>query len=359
MHLNKLKKYFFYRFEYIIISIVLPIVWIFFEKYFKYITKNKEFIPPKKNLFYSATIFVKYIEDNKTHLHTLLPLKSVKSWAQSSLNIRSVSTSTDSKNITSEIVIITGDWFRQAKPHLKFFIPAFQLARTMRKQNKPIWFMAGDTYNLHLIISASILVAHCGGSIILQQNTREEALKFGIPFPSGPHIWLLNPGNLYLFGSEIPWSSRSNQILFAVTGDDKRRFIYEKVHKIFLKYGWEVIPGYRQYDWSSYREIMKHTKLNLTLSLRQSAVDKRLRFLRKRSSDFMVSSRIFEGFCAGNLVITNANPILEKLGFIANTHYLDVNLFYQDDFQIPSDEVFRNIAQAGSDLFKNVVLNSV
>lgn len=359
MQLNYLRKYFFNRYEYLVISLVLPIAWIFFVKYFKHVSKNREFLPPKKNIFNSATILVKHIEANNNVLHTLLPLKSVKSWAESSLNIKSVSTCTNSKNINSEIIIITGDWFNQTKPHLKFFIPAFRLAREINKQNKPVWFMAGDTYNLHLIISASILVANCGGSIILQQNTREEALKFGIPFPSGPHIWLLNPGNLYLFSSEIPWNSRSNQILFAVTGDDKRKLFYEKVHKNFSKYGWEVIPGYRQYDWSSYRNLMKNTKLNITLSLRQSAVDKRLRFLRKRSSEFLVSSRVFEGFCAGNLVITNVNPILEKLGFIPNTHYLDVNIFYQDNFQMPSNESLKSIAESGTDFFNYLVRNTI
>jgi len=359
MQLNHLRKYFFYRYEYLIISLALPIAWIFFEKYFKHVSKNKKFIPPEKNTFNSATIFVKHIEENKDMLHTLLPLKSVKSWAESSLNIKSVNTCTNSKDINSEIVIITGDWFKQARPHLKFFIPAFRLARDIQKQRKQIWFMAGDTYSLHLIISASILVANCGGSIILQQNTREEALKFGIPFPSGPHIWLLNPGNLYLFASEIPWNSRPDQILFAVTGDDKRRLFYEKVHKNFLKYGWEVIPGYRQYGWSSYQNLVKRTKLNIILSLRQSAVDKRLRFLRKRSSEFMVSSRVFEGFCAGNLVITNVNPILEKLGFVKNIHYLDVNDFDQDNFKMPSNESFESIAQAGSDFFHHLVKNIV
>ena len=359
MKLKNLKKYFFDRYEYLIISVVLPIAWIFFEKYFKHISKNRKFIPPEKNLFNSATIFVKHIEEDKDALRTLLPLKSAKSWAESSLNIKSVTTCTNSKNISSEIVIITGDWFKQTNPHLKFFIPAFRLAWEIYKQKKPIWFMVGDTYNLHLIISASILIANCGGAIILQQNTREEALKFGIPFPSGPHIWLLNPGNLYLFSSEVPWNSRSNQILFAITGDDKRRLFYEKVNKNFLKYGWEVIPGYRKYDWSSYREIVKHTKLNITLSLLQSVFEKRLRFLRKRASDFVVSSRVFEGFCAGNLVITNVNPILEKLGFIANTHYLDVNFFYQDNFQMPSNESLQSIAQAGSDFFNHLVQNTV
>jgi hypothetical protein len=359
MQLNNLRKYFFYRYEYLVISFVLPIAWIFFEKYFKHVSLNRKFIPPEKNLFNSATIFVKHIEENKDVRHTLLPLKSVKSWAESSLNIKSVNTCTNSKDINSEIVIITGDWFKQTKPHLKFFIPAFRLAREINKQKKPIWFMAGDTYSLHVIISASILVANCGGSIILQQNTREEALKFGIPFPSGPHIWLLNPGNLYLFTSEIPWNSRPDQIIFAVTGDDKRLLFYEKVHKNFLKYGWKVIPGHRQYSWSSYRDLMKHTKLNIILSLRQSSVDKRLRFLRKHSSEFVVSSRVFEGFCAGNLVITNVNPILEKLGFVKNIHYLDVNDFDQDSFQMPSNESFQSIAQAGSEFFHHLVKNIV
>ena len=312
-----------------------------------------------KNLFSSATIFVKSLEDNKTLRHSLLPLKSVKSWADSSLNSKTISISTNSKNIESEIVIITGDWFKQTKPHLKFFIPAFRLAKEIQKQKKPVWFMAGDTYNLHLTIAASILVANCGGAIILQQNTMEEALQFGIPFPSGPHIWLINPGNLDLFKSDTPWNSRSDQILFAVSGDIKRKIFYQETHKNFLKYGWNVVPGNHQYDWPSYREVLKRTKINITLSLRQSAVDKRLRFLRKRSSEYTVSSRVFEGFCAGNLVVTNVNPILEKLGFKPNLHYLDVDLFSKEDFQMPSDDSLQAIAQAGSDFFIGLVNSSV
>jgi len=338
---------------------VLPTTWIFFERYFKYLSKHREFIPPKKNLFDSATILVDYIVQNKTLQHSLLPLKSVKSWAESGLNIKNVYISTNPREIDSEIVIITGDWCKQTKPHLKFFIPAFRLAREIHKQNKPIWFMAGDTYNLHLIIAASILVSKCGGSIILQQNTREEALKFGIPFPSGPHIWLFNPDNLYLFISETPWISRPNQILFAVSGDDQRQMLYEKSRQKLVNLGWNVVPGNHQYDWPSYRELNKQTRINVILSLRQSAIEKRLRFLRQRASQYTVSSRVFEGFCAGSLVVTNTNPILEKLGFEPNLHYLDANLFFEDDFEMPSDESLQHIAQAGSNFFIDLVKSRV
>ena len=357
--INPIRKYLFDRFEYLIISVVLPISWIVFEQYFIYVSRKKNLLPPIKGRFNSATIYV-HDTDIKTPVkHTLLAIKSAESWARSTLKIKDVQITSNSTNIKSEVVIITGDWFKGTKPHLKFFIPAFRLAKKIEKQNLPIWFMAGDTYNLHLIIAASILVSRCGGAVVLQQNTRMEALAFGIPFPSGPHLWLLNPENVYLFESEIKWEDRKPIVLFAATGDDKRRKFLNQTEDFLTNLGWEVVPGNQQFDWVTYRDVNKNTCINLTLSLRQSAVDKRLRFLKTRASEFTVSSRVFEGFCSGSLVVTNSNPVLSELGFESGTHYLDVTLIANSSFLSPTNKRLCEIANAGHQLFSYLVHNKV
>ena len=355
----KAKKYLFDRYEYIIISVILPIAWVFFEKYFRYKSRNKSFIPPSKDKFRSAMIYVHNTDIKIPAQHSLLALRSANSWARSTLKIKDVQISSNLGIFDAEVIIFTGDWFKSTKPHLKFFIPAFQLARKIKKSKAPIWFLMGDTYNLHLTIAASILVSHCGGAIILQQNTRDEALQFGIPFPSGPHIWLFSLENIFLFKSDINWNSRNNQVLFAVTGDDKRKLLLKKYEDSLNKAGWEVIPGNQQFDWNSYRDVNKKAKINITLSLLQSAANKRLRFLRDRASAFAVSLRVFEGFCSGCLVVTNINPVLSELGFIPDVHYLDVALLDNLNFVLPSDEKIERLAKLGNELFLDLIENHV
>ena len=359
VRVNSIGKYFFDRFEYLLISVVLPISWLVFEKYFYFVSRKNSFLPPVKNRFKSATIYVHDTNYIIPAQHSLLALKSATSWARSTLKIMDVKISSNSTDIDSEVVIITGDWFKSTKPHLKLFIPAFKLARKIKKQNLPIWFLAGDTYNLHLIIAASILVSRCGGAVVLQQNTRDEALEFGIPFPSGPHLWLFNPDNIYLFQSEIKWEDRDNLILFAATGDDKRRNFLDQSKDYLTNLGWAVVPGNQQFDWVGYRDLNKKTNINVTLSLRQSAVEKRLRFLKNRASEFTVSSRVFEGFCSGSVVVTNVNPVLSVLGFESGVHYLDVTLMQNPNFSLPNNDLLKSIAISGNELFLSIINNKV
>lgn len=359
LHTDSIRKYFFNRFEYLIISNVLPISWVIFEKYFKHISRKASFIPPAKHVFNSATIYIHDPDAKIPKQHSLLPSKSAKAWAKSTLKIEHVKSTSNLSNIDSDVVILTGDWVKSTKPHLKFFFPAFKFARIIKKQHIPVWFLAGDTYNLHLTISASILVSRCGGSIVLQQNTKREALAFGIPFPSGPHLWLLNPENTFLFDSEIEWKDREPIILFAATGDDKRRQFLEQTKQFLTDLGWKVVPGNQQFDWITYRDVNKQAKINITLSLRQSAVDKRLRFLKTRASEYMVSSRVFEGFCSGSLVITNPNPVLSELGFEPGKHYLDVVEVQTFDKLLPTNKRLSEIANAGTMLFNFLIHNRV
>lgn len=112
-----------------------------------------------------------------------------------------------------------------------------------------------------------------------------------------------------------------------------------------------MVPTNHQFDFESYRKLTKNAKISITTSKRQSAVDKRLRFLRKYASNYSVGSRIFEGFCAGALVITNTCPTLTKLGFKPNIHYLDCDFWERNNFVIPNDKTLNKIADQGRKLF--------
>ena len=70
-------------------------------------------------------------------------------------------------------------------------------------------------------------------------------------------------------------------------------------------------------------------------------------------------SRIFEGFCAGCLVITNTSPTLTKLGFKPNVHYVDCDLWEREGFVIPDDKSLNRIAEQGRKLFFSLVESSV
>ena len=347
------------KYEYLIISIALPLVWPAVAKYCKLISRDKKFILPKQNHFSSAKIFVGNTPPVIPVKHAIIPLQSAISWVENTLKIQDVDVIFNVKDIDTDVVIIGGEWFKSIKPHYKFFIPAFKLAAKLYKQKLPIWFLLMDTYRLEVLIAASILVAKCGGAIVLQQNTKEEAIKFGIPFPTGPHIWLLNLGNVSLFQSHINWENRKKLILFGLSGDEKRELLFKKFVNSSNLRDWEVIPTTRQFSFDSYRELTKQAKISIITNKRQFAIDKRLRFLRKYASNYLVGSRIFEGFCAGCLVITNTSPTLTKLGFKPNVHYVDCDLWEREGFVIPDDKSLNRIAEQGKKLFFSLVESSV
>lgn len=359
LKINYLIKKIIDKYEYLIISIILPLAWPAVAKYCKLISRDKKFIPPTQNHFSSAKILGGTTPPVSPVHQAIIPFQSAKSWAENSLKISNVEVIFNSKNIHSDVVIIGGEWFKSAKPHHKFFVPAFKLATKLYRQKLPVWFLLMDTYRLEVLIAASILVAKCGGAIVLQQNTKEEATNFGIPFPSGPHIWLLNHGNVSLFKSYTNWINRKKIIIFGVSGDEKRKILFEKFQNSSKLRDWEVIPTNHQLHFDSYRELTKQARISVITNKRSFATDKRIRFLRKHASNYVVGSRIFEGFCAGCLVITNTCPTLTKLGFKPNIHYLDCDLWERENFVIPNDESLNKIADKGRELFFKLIESSI
>ena len=57
-------------------------------------------------------------------------------------------------------------------------------ALKLKRRNQKVWILPLDTFNLQWTIPSCILSAVCGGAVILQSNTSQEAQRFGLVFPS-------------------------------------------------------------------------------------------------------------------------------------------------------------------------------
>lgn len=284
----------------------------------------------------------------------------LKNWLESKLNFANVYLTTNLSYGDYDVTVISPEWIRDQRLHLKLFFPVFKLSIKLRKLGKPVWVFIGDIYKIEYLIPASIIVYLCGGSIPLMSISVSEAKKFGIPLPSGPHIIQLNPKNIHLFKSNIAWGKRNKVVLFG-SGSEKREDIYSKFHNNLEKLGWETIIARRQYDWHEYRELVKNSQVLICASTLVEGAAKRLRykFLQKNLAKYAITHRIWEGFCGGLLVITNGTPVLTELGFVEDIHYINIQKFIDMKGNLPPSPEMSKIASAGRNLFEELVNNVI
>jgi hypothetical protein len=348
------------KFEYFIVSVILPLFWPICSRLCTWLSKSKTFIPPAKDLFSTATILTDILQVNFPSNRVMYFPHDLSNWANSKLGIRNINFSTDVKQVSSGVVIITPDWIKKQKSHLKFFVPILSTAFRLRRKKIPVWVVIGDVYKIEYLIPAVILVAMCGGSLPCNSITPEEAKNFGIPFPSGPHIIQLSPKNVNLFKSEIHWESRKNLVLFA-GGSLKREQIYSKYHNELEKSGWTTIIPRRNFNWEEYRNLNKETKVLIASStlIEIASIRLRYKFLKNKVSKYAITHRIWEGFCSGSLVVTNTTPVLEKLGFKRDLHFLDIDTCLGSNIKLPNQKVMADIAKSGNRLFLELVDNQI
>jgi hypothetical protein len=350
----------YFKYEYLVVSVILPLAWPICVRLCTWLSKRKTFVPPVKDFFSSTTILVDRLQPNFPSNRVMYYPHDLNDWANSKLGIRRIDFSINVKQVSSDVVIISPEWIKQQKSHLRFFTPIMITAFRLRRKKIPVWVVIGDVYKIEYLIPAVILVAICGGYFPCTTISPEEAKNFGIPFPSGPHIIQLNPNNVYLFKSEINWESRENLVLFA-GGSHIREQIYSKYHKEFEKSGWTTIIPRRNLDWEEYRDLNKETRILIASStLVESAIIRlRFNFLKSKVSKYAITHRIWEGFCSGSLVVTNVTPVLEKLGFKKNVHFLDIDTCLGSNVVLPDKKIMSEIAKSGNRLFLELVNNQV
>jgi hypothetical protein len=284
----------------------------------------------------------------------------IKSWLESNLGIEKVNLGIDLLDPRYDLIVVTPEWIRHNKFHLKFFIPIFGYVLKMRKTKRPVFGIIGDIYKIEYLIPISILVSGCGGSIPLNSITINEAVNFGIPFPSGPYVMQLNQKNIKLFQSSHSWAQRSNTIIFG-SGSLRREQIFKDLNPILGALGWTTIITRRQLEWEDYRLLIKKSKVLICASTLIESASERLRFkfLSKRLAKYAITHRIWEGFCGGLLVVTDVTPTLTELGFIKGIHFLDLQELITSNATLPDETEMSRIAKAGNTLFKNIVFSDI
>jgi hypothetical protein len=357
---KKTLDHIFNKYEYFLISVIYPIVWLVLKKLFQIRYKKRKLIAPVNDNFSSALILTDGQDPRYGPKRAMYFPNSIKDWLESKLGIENVKLSRSISNLDCEVVVISPEWIRDQRFHLKYFFSTFNFARKLRKFKTPVWVMIGDIYKIEYLITASIIVYLCGGSIPLMSITVPEAKKFGIPFPSGPHIILLNPKTEHLFRSHIVWEKRDKVIIFG-SGSERRQRIYAEFHKNLEKIGWETIIARRQYDWDEYRELIKNSQILICSStlVESAAIRLRFKFLQKNLAEYAITHRIWEGFCGGLLVITDATPVLTEFGFIEDIHFINIQKFIDMKGKLPPSPEMSKIASAGRDLFENLVHNII
>lgn len=343
------------RFNKFVCFLILPVLWPSISSFLHTIAKRSVFIEPRVGVVDKALILSPKKSNirKKSLNYNLL----AANWASCSLDIPEIQYLTELSSYKGEALIITNDWFKSTKQHLYFFIPAIVLACRIRKKRGFVWVLIGDTCNLKIVIPASILVSICGGAVVLQQNTQAEGANFGIPHVSGPHFWYITSINLDDFYSNKTLLLRPKRLIVGVSGDELREDIFKQVKKSLVNSDYELIPTRHQYDWPQYMDLLKSARVNIASSLIPSRVKKQNKFIERRLPEFVITNRIWEGFCSGAVVITQKNLILDCYGLKAGVHYLDLGELESMNFKLPIDAELQKIASEGQTKFiKDVVL---
>ena len=337
---------------------ISPYLWPAISSLLLFLSKKRSFVPPGTEGVDSAIILVHNLQKGQRVGDSGLDFTdAVENWLTQSLGFEKilvVDSLEKAPNLDSRtILVISYDWLFSGRRWRGLFQEIRQLAREARERNLPVWVMLADVYDQGSIIPSSILVSLCGGAIILQPNTAAEARKFGLVFPSGPHIWTMPLKNLKQFKSKTAWADREKIVLLPSGGEVRRIVLMEGVAKRFSKLGWKIQSTNKTFAWDEYVNVVKNTKILVTACWLQEQFIVGSRKTKKRMSSNTVTHRVWEGFAAGCTVVTNSNAVFDELGFISGVHYVELwsEAELNGDFPLPIDCDLEKIASAGHELF--------
>jgi len=327
------------------------------------LARTREFIPPGLFEFDSSLILVGELETSKRRTILGIDLTdSIESWLRESMGIKKyelVSNLEGVKNADSRrVLVVTYDWLISGNRWGKVFKEIRELANRAQELNLPIWVAPTDPFALEEVIPATILVAMCGGSTIMQANTADQGRKFGLVFPSGPHIWTLPPTQFMSFNSDVPWIAREPKVLLAVSSDPRRISLMNKISNSLSEVGWNINLSKLDLNWIDYTNFVKNSQVVITTCWMYQVHITGPRRLRTRIPATTVTHRVWEGFAAGAVVVTNSNAVFDSLGFVAGIHY--VELWDENEpienIVLPPEKDLMKIAKAGHELFAKLVL---
>lgn len=289
---------------------------------------------------------------------------SLKNWVRSSMSSTVIELITSLESLlpdnSKRVIVVSYDWLITVNLWRGFFRETRRIGKEAKRLGIPIWVVLPDAFDLNFAIPASILVANCGGSTILQTNTAAEGEEFGLIFPSGPHIWTMPPSLLADFNPNMLWEDREPNMLLAISSDPRRKAFMYAIAGKFSKTEWIIKYSNLELSWPKYVTLVKSCRIVMTTCWMYNLHIVGSKKTKSKIPSMAVTHRVWEGFAAGCTVFTNSNNVFEKLGFKSGVHYVEIwdEHVPVTDIQLPSEQDLREIAKAGHDLFSRIVSNN-
>lgn len=344
---------------------ILRFIWPEISSVLQYFARANGLDGPRPGKYKTALVIVSgsFEEDNvRTSTGPDLENELVR-WLKTDLAIKNVRflTELEKSNRTRGDSILVVSYDKLVGTHdihpIKVIATYLKLATQAKRHGLPVWPVLPDTFFFAHSLASSILVAVCGGAIPLIANSESEATAYGLPNPVSPIFWTWNQSFAKEWGPITPWAERPSTVVFAASGDERRKSWFHPIKEHMKGQEWEIHESTGRIPWSEYMAKVKTAKLIVTTNSTQAWFFLNPRRYLRRVGKSTVTNRTWEAFASATPVLCNSTPHLLELGFIPGTHFLDLNdvLRRPDTFAVPSDRALRKIGQAGHELFTALV----
>jgi hypothetical protein len=345
---------------------VTPYFWPQISLVLKLISHFSGFKPPGTTKIRHAMLLVSNLEPSKRIQVKGIDLTfATENWLKQSLRLDSIKVvdTLDRLDLELEdtVLVVSYDWLTSSNLWRGGFREIRLLASQARRLKLPTWIMFGDTFDPEYLIPSTMLVALTGGATILQSNTKSEGDDFGLVFSSGPHIWTMPRSNLEAFSSQIPWRKRENIVLLATSGEVRRKLFSEVIKSQLTEQKWKVQGTNHQLSWDEYVDLTKKSQISVTTCWLQQQYIVGSKRLKARIAKTTVTHRVWEGFAAGCVVVTNSNSVFDLLGFEAGVHFIELwtDEDLAEEINLPDEITLEKISTAGHELFSKIVREGI
>ncbi len=248
-----------------------------------------------------------------------------------------------------DVIAVTYEWFVfQTSQHGQggYVRNVLKLRRAIHRSGKAPLLVAPDTYLWSLNLGYGLISSVGNGHVFVLQNTAEEAQKLGIPDAVDGIFWTWPDQRLERWHPPLDWTLKDSGAIVPGTGESRRLQIAKLAREIFEEHGWTVHSS-GGLKWDEYISQVKRAKILLTTSY--VPIGALSSALERWRPDGNTTGRVWDGFAASCLVVTNATSGLINLGFLPGLHFweLDEFLSQPDSLLGLPDEKMREIALRG------------
>ena len=242
-------------------------------------------------------------------------------------------------------------WFR-------YILRLRKLAARLKAIGVNVVCILPDTFYPDTIVVCRIFLTRLVGKTIFLQSTSEEASQLGFSNPVDRVFWTWPESRLSRFLPAAEWNSRQDLVVLpSDTGDQRRQRLRGDLLKaISLTEKWRTsVDGQR--SLSEYIALLKSAKICVTTNWVQTQFKSGPAYFVRRVPETHTTGRVWESFAASTALVTQRTQVLDKLGFIPQIHYFDLQCatdFSTIILSLPDEEI-EKVAKRGHSHFLSVL----